>query len=125
MVTIGGVSQGTFPGVSRLAVFGGSGNDTILVTGRVAVPAELYGGDSNDTLQGGLGVNILVGGDGDDTLTGNGARDLLIGGSGADKLNGGGAGDLLLAGGFDGGQPPDVLQATLRQVTTGWIHPQA
>src|SRR5262249_50699156 len=59
-VSINGAVQGVCPGVSQVVAFGGVGSDTIRVVGRLAIPAELYGGDGNDTLQGGLGPNLLV-----------------------------------------------------------------
>jgi Ca2+-binding RTX toxin-like protein len=120
-VTINNTPQGTFPGVSRVVAFGNAGNDTIRVTGRVAIPAELYGGDGNDTLQGGLGPNILDGGDGNDTLTGNGSRDVLVGGRGADTLNGGGADDLLIAGSLDLTDPFPTRQADLNALQAVWL----
>ena len=89
---------------------GQGGNDTIQIAGRSLIPAELYGGDGNDTLQAGLGPNILVGGDGNDTLTGSGGRDILVGGLGADTLNGGGEDDLLIAAAFDVNQPYCLLR---------------
>ena len=48
---------------------------------------ELHGGDGNDTLTGGSGVNILLGENGNDTLVGGGAlTDHFVGGAGADTI---------------------------------------
>jgi hypothetical protein len=115
-VTLNGAGLGTFAGVSRVVAFGGAGNDTIRVSARALIPAELYGGDGNDTLQGGPGANILVGGAGDDTLIGGGGRNLLIGGIGADTLKGGGDDDLLLAGDWMAGSRFADAQAALLSV---------
>jgi Ca2+-binding RTX toxin-like protein len=121
-VTINGVSP--VPpqvNVSKVIAYGEGGNDTIRVTGRVAIPAELYGGDGNDTLQGGLGPNILDGGAGNDTLIGGAGRNVLVGGTGADTLHGGAADDLLIAGDWMPGSPLSDAQAALRFVQQQWL----
>ncbi len=65
----------------------------------------LLGGDGDDTLSGGLDVNVLEGGDGDDLLNGSGSRDSLDGGAGNDTLRGWGNADLL-----QGGDGDDLLE---------------
>jgi len=70
----------------------------IQVTGGIAIPCWLYGGDDNDRLKGGSGANVLVGGAGDDLLVGGSNRDILIGGTGADRIVGNEADDVLIAG---------------------------
>jgi Ca2+-binding RTX toxin-like protein len=104
-LSINGTSVGTFaaPGgvaFAHLLVYGYGGNDTLQLTGGLAVPAFLFGGDGNDTLNAGGSTanNVLVGGAGADALTGGSGRDLLIGGSGADTLRGGGGDDILIGG---------------------------
>src|SRR5207245_4053553 len=66
----------------------------------LTVPAFLFGGDGNDTLDAGGSTanNVLLGGAGADALTGGSGRDLLIGGLGADTLRGGGGDDILIGG---------------------------
>ena len=62
------------------------GNDSITIDSTVtsAVVCELYGGDGNDTLTGGVNCsNIIVGGNGRDTMVGGGLRDVMIGGNGS------------------------------------------
>jgi Ca2+-binding RTX toxin-like protein len=65
----------------RLIVNGGNGDDVIEATGLSAKGILLSedGGDGND---------VLIGGDGVDTLTGDAGDDILIGGLGIDHLDG-------------------------------------
>ncbi|MGE0758676.1 MAG: choice-of-anchor Q domain-containing protein [Pirellulaceae bacterium] len=91
----GGVFEGP---VRRVVVYGGDGNDGILVDKNLKADAWLYGGDGHDVLIGGGGSDVLLGGAGNDVLTARGDRDVLIGGAGADALFGGADGDLLIAG---------------------------
>ena len=65
---------------------------------------KLYGGDGDDTLNGGDGHDKLYGGEGDDTLNGGSGNDKLYGGWGNDILNGGDGHDKLY-----GGHGDDVL----------------
>ena len=58
----------------------------------------LYGDDTDNMLQGGLGADTLVGRDGADHLQGGVGDDILNGGAGADTLSGGSGFDLLLGG---------------------------
>jgi FG-GAP-like repeat len=74
-VTYNGTPLGTItaPGGAPFAhvlVYGYGGGDTVRLTGGLAVPALLFGGDDNDTLDaGGSGANnVLVGGNGNDAL---------------------------------------------------------
>jgi Ca2+-binding RTX toxin-like protein len=101
----GGYAVGTFsaPGgaaFAHLLVYGYGGNDTIGLSGGLAVPALLFGGDGNDTLDasGSTANNVLVGGAGVDRLYGGSGRDLLIGGQGADSLRAGSGGAILIGG---------------------------
>jgi len=105
VLSIDGTSVGTFaaPGgvaFAHLLVYGYGGNDSLRLTGGLTVPAFLFGGDGNDTLDAGGSTagNVLVGGAGADALTGGSGRDLLIGGVGADTLKGGGGDDILIGG---------------------------
>jgi Ca2+-binding RTX toxin-like protein len=69
----------------------------------LGVPAVLFGGDGNDTLNasGSTASNILVGGPGNDTLQGGRGRDILIGGLGADVLRAGSDDQILIGGTTD------------------------
>ena len=84
--------------LSRIAIYGHAGNDSLYVSSEVEVNAWLFGGDGDDTLYGSGAQSILVGNDGNDALRGRGDEDILIGGRGADVLFGGDDDDLLLAG---------------------------
>src|SRR5262249_14799952 len=55
---------------SRVALYGGAGNDHIQVEDTVTAPAWLYGGSGDDLLQGGVGPSFLFGGSGNDVLQG-------------------------------------------------------
>jgi Ca2+-binding RTX toxin-like protein len=85
-------------GLARVVVFGGAGDDTLLVDPDVKLPALLFGGAGNDYLQGGGGPSVLVGGSGDDILVGGSGRNILIGGGGTDLLFGGDRGNILIGG---------------------------
>ena len=67
-LSINGTSVGTIasPGgvaFAHLLVYGYGGNDTLRLTGGLAVPALLFGGDGNDTLDAGGSTanNVLIG----------------------------------------------------------------
>jgi Ca2+-binding RTX toxin-like protein len=106
-VTINGRSQGVFQPTGHIIVYSQGGNDVISLrkkgTGSTAipiqVPALLFGGGGNDTLdvRGSIANNVLVGGSGNSTLYGGGGRDILIGG-GADHLYAGAGGSILIGG---------------------------
>lgn len=53
------------------------------------------GGDGNDMLVGGLGMDYFSGGDGNDVLLGNTGDDILAGGNGVDWLFGGAGSDIF------------------------------
>src|SRR5262249_48952865 len=93
-----GIKLGTFPGVTRLIAYGGTGNDSIQVAGPITLPTLLDGGSGNDTIKGGSGNNVILGGPGADILTGGPNRDILIGGLGADVIYGNGGDDILIGG---------------------------
>jgi hypothetical protein len=85
---------------AHLVVYGGGGNDVIRLTGGLAVPAVIWGGQGDDTLdaQGSTAANVFLGQAGNDTLLGGGGNDLLIGGLGGDTLKGNGGDDILIGG---------------------------
>ncbi len=96
-VTFGKTVIGTYKPTGLIEIFGGAGNDVIIISKGIKNPTMIFGQAGNDTLAGGDGNDVLAGGDGNDTLAGNAGRDLLIGGTGADNLNGGVGDDILVA----------------------------
>jgi len=107
-VTINGVSQGIYNPTGHIIAYGQGGNDIIRETSQkikgktvfINVPALLFAGNGNDTLDvsGSTAGNVLVGGAGADRLTGGRGRDILIGGLGSDTLQAGSGGDILIGG---------------------------
>jgi Ca2+-binding RTX toxin-like protein len=89
--------KATVANTATIQVFGQGGNDTIsLDEANGALPAaQLFGGDGNDTLNGGSGNDLLFGQAGNDILNGKGGNDLLFGGSGNDVMDGGTGDDQL------------------------------
>ncbi len=82
-------------------VFGGGENDTFDARGYTST-VFLIGAAGNDTLHGGLAVDVLLGYGDSDTLSGNGSRDWLYAGLGTDTLNGGSGDDFLILGNAGG-----------------------
>jgi Ca2+-binding RTX toxin-like protein len=76
-----------------LPVFGGAGNDTIILS---HVDNAAYGGEGNDIIAGLAGDDKLDGGAGNDILIGGLGNDYLIGGDGDDILSGGNNDALVL-----------------------------
>ena len=121
-------SRATFPlaSVSRIVVRTLEGNDSVQIASNVTVPAWLFGGPGNDTLQASRGSenNVLVGDDGNDSLeagtdrlnAGEG-RDLLIGGRGRDHLRASAGDNLLVAGFTDYDGNMTALQAIMNEWT--------
>ncbi len=82
--------------VTSIAVNGGAGNDSIIISPKVSQPATINSGD---------GTNKLVAGGGAATLTAGAGRDVLFGGTGVNTFNGaGGQNDLFKV------KPTDVVQ---------------
>ncbi|MFK7821908.1 MAG: choice-of-anchor Q domain-containing protein [Planctomycetaceae bacterium] len=86
-------------------IFGGSGDNTVYVTGLVDTKVTggdeddtVYGSSRDDTIQGGNGSDLLLGYGGGDMITGGPGRDILVGGTGADNLASGADSDILIAG---------------------------
>jgi Ca2+-binding RTX toxin-like protein len=124
VVETGGVRftyQGSFADtVGHLVVFGGRGNDRITLEPSVRVPALLFGGYGNDTLQGGSGPDVLVGNGKSDTLYGGTGRNILIGGGGTDQIFGQqGAGNIEIGGTTAYNLDPTALAAILAE----WSRP--
>ena len=73
-------------------MLGGGGDDDLKGGSDGGGDDVLSGGDGDDKLEGGKGMNILIGGDGEDDIKGGGGGDLFLGGStihddDADKLD--------------------------------------
>jgi Ca2+-binding RTX toxin-like protein len=101
-VAISGGSP-TVTNTTLIQMLGLAGNDTLLVDGANGAmpPANLSGGDGNDTLTGSASADVLDGGAGDDVLNGGDGNDTLIGGPGNDILNGGRGVDTMSGGDGD------------------------
>ena len=76
------------PANDALAVNGLSGNDRIsaVALAAQAIVLSLDGGDGDDTVAGGAGVETLRGGDGDDSIDGNAGADVGLMGDGDDTF---------------------------------------
>ena len=79
-------------------LFGGDGDDTL--NGGDDWD-NLHGEDGEDTINGGDGLDWIYGGDGDDTLNGDDGTDRLYGEDGEDTINGGDGLDWLFGGDGD------------------------
>jgi Ca2+-binding RTX toxin-like protein len=101
-VTIAGGAP-TVANTTLIQIFGLAGNDTLLVddANGPMPPANLSGGDGNDTLTGSANNDVLDGGAGDDILNGGAGDDILMGGPGNDILNGGRGTDQMFGGDGD------------------------
>jgi Ca2+-binding RTX toxin-like protein len=84
--------------VNRIEIHAGGGNDKVVISDQIKLPAIVDGGAGDDSLVAGSGSTVLVGGSGNDVLLGGPTRDVLIGGAGADSLYGIGGEDILIAG---------------------------
>ena len=85
---------------------------------------SLYGGGTDDTINGFDGNDSLYGGDGTDILNGGNDNDYLDGGSGADTLNGESGSDYFVVGLGDtvnGGADADFAAIDLSSVSTAII----
>jgi Ca2+-binding RTX toxin-like protein len=93
--------------IGGFEVNAGPGQDSVIISPKILVPATLRGGPGNDRMRGGAGPDKLLGGPGGDFLYGHGGNDWIFGGSGEDwlygmtgddRLVGGSAGDYLNGG---------------------------
>jgi hypothetical protein len=114
-VLLNGVDEGTFAPTGRVIVYGLAGDDQVVVSQSITLPAWLYGGPGNDRLAGGSGNNVLLGEDGSDTLFAGSDRDLLIGGAGTDDLSGMAGDDILIGGTTTFDHNPDALCAIMAE----------
>ena len=102
----------SFDQVQRIVIFGGAGNDRIVVQGQdpsynyalISVPCEIHGGAGNDIIHGGAGDDVIFGGRGADMIFGGAGNDrvhgrrgadILVSGSGADTVQGGLGDDIV------------------------------
>jgi|EndMetStandDraft_8_1072994.scaffolds.fasta_scaffold160553_2 Ca2+-binding RTX toxin-like protein len=96
--------QPTVATTTEIVASGGNGDDTISLGNAVLPPAQLFGGNGNDTLIGGAGNDTLDGGRGDDTVVGGKGTDTAFLGAGNDTFiwNPGDGNDVVAGGsGFD------------------------
>ena len=82
--------------VSKVIFIGFDGDDEFV--NETPVESLILGNGGNDTLIGGIGIDVVNGGDGDDTIVGDGGDDRLIGGPGADVIEGGLGNDRVFGG---------------------------
>lgn len=101
LVIYNGERFGPYHTISRIAAYGGGGDDKITVGSAIRLPALLDGGDGDDALHGGSGSDTLLGGLGNDVLHGHKGNDWLYGGDGNDGLYGDSGHDVLLGGAGD------------------------
>jgi Ca2+-binding RTX toxin-like protein len=103
--------------VDRIEVYTQGGNDNVVIAPEVTVPAFVFAGNGNDTLQGGSAPTVLVGGSGRDSLRSGTGDSILIGGAGNNLLVGASGSDLLIGGRtlFDANL--DALKALLTEWT--------
>ena len=79
-----------------LSIFAGAGDDRVVAGATAEISRMIVrGGDGNDTLNGGIGVQEFFGEAGDDVLSGGTENDELSGGSGNDSMFGGTGNDDL------------------------------
>ena len=96
-------------------VSGGNGDDTISLdnaappAGQALPPAQLFGGNGNDT---------LIGGDGNDTLNGGNGNDTVVGGKGTDMAFLGNGNDTFIWNPGDGNDTVDGGRGLTRSTST-------
>ena len=97
----------TAANINKIVVFAGAGNDSVRVSSRIFVSANLNGEAGNDRLYGGSGNDLIRGGAGNDRLVGGKGNDLLLGEADIDRIYGQAGFDI-----FIGGTGADFLVAT-------------
>ena len=86
------------PAIAGFEVNVAGGDDTVVLSSDIPVPATLRGGAGRDTLTGGSVADKVIGGPDADVLKGRHGDDLLVGGPGEDRLMGGQGNDQLRGG---------------------------
>jgi Ca2+-binding RTX toxin-like protein len=114
----GGTASFPAAEITSIDVSVSDGNDTVVLAPSVSKPAQVDGGDGNDTLVGGSAAAILLGGAGNDTITGGAGRNVIIGGLGADTIVAGGGDDLLMSGTTSFDANDTALKAILDEWTS-------
>ena len=94
-VVLNGQYMGSFQPTARSIVYGGAGNDAVLVLG--GGRTWVYGDGGNDAVVLATGGGIVFGGAGNDLIFGGFGRDVLIGGEGADAIFGNPGDDILIS----------------------------
>jgi Ca2+-binding RTX toxin-like protein len=102
--------------INKIEAFAQAGANSLIVSSKITLPAELYGGRGSDVLQGGGGNNILVGGSGTELLIGGQGHNILIGGLGTATLQGGRGSNMLVG----GSTAYDTDEAALDQIMAEW-----
>lgn len=96
------------------SVFGGAGDDQIVVIDESAQPEYLRGGEGNDSIGGGDGPDDINGNQGNDTVHGWDGNDWVLGGQGNDMVFGDGGDDIVLGNlgddTLDGGAGNDIIR---------------
>jgi Ca2+-binding RTX toxin-like protein len=92
------VLVGQFSTVETIILYGGDGDDTLIIDADITNDSQMYGDDGHDTIKGGGGNDVMFGGAGDDKLKARGANDILVGSGGADLLAGGPGRDVVIGG---------------------------
>jgi hypothetical protein len=70
-VILNDVVLGTFKPTGGISIFGGAGNDRVVVNGPLPVPLTFFGGDGDDLLRSDNPADTLIGGPGDDRVLGS------------------------------------------------------
>jgi len=73
--------------VRTVRIYGGVGNDKILVSPNFKIRCSIQAGSGSDLVAGGAGADSIWGQDGNDTLIGNEGGDYMDGGTGDDSLD--------------------------------------
>jgi len=110
--------------VKAIRIHGLRGNDSIIVSPKLAIRASIEAGPGNDRIGGGAGDDTIFGQAGADVIVGNGGRNFLDAGPGNDVLEAFGAGNV-----FHGGAGSDKVAALTYVVNYSsgvehWVYPQ-
>lgn len=116
----GGWTDTITAAVASLTIHGGAGTNSIALDASVTLPATIFGGGVNNTLQAGGGTETLFGGAGKNViLAGNGNDTLVCLGSTADTLVGGAGHDSFWA---DNNSAEKINNVTAAENAIGAVH---